>query len=339
MGRRRHHPARRHPPRPTTPSTVSAPQRRNVSRICPLDCASRPASTTVITSAAGWNWWTRARSCPSRNGANRALPSANWRATRSAPWNPRLSPALPRAYHLPDMAQVRNPRHLRAVATRLREARRSPTSTPGRPGVRPRGRPHRRRADRSRRTGRPTIPRDGRRLDRRPACNRSACRLGVRPVRGQIALLQTDDPRPRPVLLQGTRYLVTRTDGRVLVGSDEEDAGFDARPTAGGDRRSAGLRRRTGPVAGGRGPGTLLGGTAARQPRRPALPRPRAGLRESVRGGRPLPRRHPALAGHGSRHDRSAPRPAARRAARRLPPRPAARPAGPDGIPILRRFG
>ena len=61
---------------------------------------------------------------------------------------------------------------------------------------------------------------------------RSACRLGVRPVRGQIALLQTDDARPRPVLLQGKRYLVPRTDGRVLVGSTEEDAGFDARPTA-----------------------------------------------------------------------------------------------------------
>ncbi len=58
------------------------------------------------------------------------------------------------------------------------------------------------------------------------------CRLGIRPVRGQIALLQTDDPQPRPVLLQGARYLVTRPDGRVLVGSTEEDAGFDARPTA-----------------------------------------------------------------------------------------------------------
>src|SRR5205085_9865198 len=55
----------------------------------------------------------------------------------------------------------------------------------------------------------------------------------IRPVRGQIALLNTGTPGVRPVLLQGKRYLVPRADGRVLVGSTEEEAGFDARPTAG----------------------------------------------------------------------------------------------------------
>src|SRR5262249_47633560 len=38
----------------------------------------------------------------------------------------------------------------------------------------------------------------------------------------------------RPLLLAGKRYLVPRQDGRLLIGSTEEDAGFDARPTAGG---------------------------------------------------------------------------------------------------------
>ena len=56
--------------------------------------------------------------------------------------------------------------------------------------------------------------------------------LGVRPVRGQIALLQTDEVRSRPILLMGKRYLVPRGDGLVLVGATEEAAGFDARPTA-----------------------------------------------------------------------------------------------------------
>jgi glycine oxidase len=56
---------------------------------------------------------------------------------------------------------------------------------------------------------------------------------GVRPVRGQIALLNTGVPRLRPILLHGKRYLVPRPDGRVLVGSTEEDAGFNANPTSG----------------------------------------------------------------------------------------------------------
>jgi glycine oxidase len=56
-------------------------------------------------------------------------------------------------------------------------------------------------------------------------------RSGIRPVRGQIALLNTGRPLLRRVLCTGKRYLVPRPDGRVLVGSTEEDAGFDKRTT------------------------------------------------------------------------------------------------------------
>jgi glycine oxidase len=56
----------------------------------------------------------------------------------------------------------------------------------------------------------------------------------IQPVRGQIALLDTGQPGTRPILLQGKRYLVPRPDGLLLAGSTEEEAGFDARPTAGG---------------------------------------------------------------------------------------------------------
>ena len=58
--------------------------------------------------------------------------------------------------------------------------------------------------------------------------------LAIRPVRGQIVLLACPSPPFRHVLWEGERYLVPRDDGRVLVGTTEEDAGFAAEPTAAG---------------------------------------------------------------------------------------------------------
>lgn len=56
-------------------------------------------------------------------------------------------------------------------------------------------------------------------------------RVPIKPIRGQIALLRTNAPLVRRVLMFGARYLVPRPDGRVLVGSTEEDAGFDKHTT------------------------------------------------------------------------------------------------------------
>jgi glycine oxidase len=58
--------------------------------------------------------------------------------------------------------------------------------------------------------------------------------LAIRPIRGQIALLNSGDAWLRRIINEGPRYLVPRGDGRVLVGSTEEEAGFDCRTTAGG---------------------------------------------------------------------------------------------------------
>jgi glycine oxidase len=58
------------------------------------------------------------------------------------------------------------------------------------------------------------------------------CSLGIRPVRGQIALLNTRWPVVWKILEVGKRYIVPRGDGRVLIGSTEEDAGFDKHTTA-----------------------------------------------------------------------------------------------------------
>jgi glycine oxidase len=54
------------------------------------------------------------------------------------------------------------------------------------------------------------------------------------PVRGQIALLSLKAPLFRHVIECGRRYLVPRPDGRVLIGSTQEYAGFDKRNTAAG---------------------------------------------------------------------------------------------------------
>ena len=50
---------------------------------------------------------------------------------------------------------------------------------------------------------------------------------GVDPVRGQMLLYRTDKPLLNRVVICGKRYLVPRSDGRLLVGSTEEpEAGF-----------------------------------------------------------------------------------------------------------------
>jgi glycine oxidase len=135
------------------------------------------------------------------------------------------------AYHIPQMAQVRNPRHLKAVLAACQAL-----------GVRLR-------------VGCPVhgFERTGAKIAAvRTALGRIvaerfliaagawsdavstelAWRPGIRPVRGQIALL---NPSMRPIqriLMWGSRYIVPRKDGLVLVGSTEEDAGFDKRTTA-----------------------------------------------------------------------------------------------------------
>jgi glycine oxidase len=146
---------------------------------------------------------------------------------------PGLGPGPTRGYHLPDMAQVRNPRHLKALQAAC--ARRGVGLRPGwgaRALVRGPGRVEAVEGDRERLTA-------GRYLLAAGAWTEALLaqvgwRVGIRPVRGQIALLETSPDHPRHILLVGKRYLVPRGDGRVLVGSTEEEAGFEARPTAGG---------------------------------------------------------------------------------------------------------
>ena len=59
-------------------------------------------------------------------------------------------------------------------------------------------------------------------------------RLPLKPIRGQIVLYKTRSGLVRHVIEIGKEYLVPREDGLVLVGSTEEDVGFDKSNTAGG---------------------------------------------------------------------------------------------------------
>ncbi len=66
----------------------------------------------------------------------------------------------------------------------------------------------------------------------RPLLMRLGATVPLKPIRGQIALLNTGAPLLRRVVNEGKMYLVPRADGRVLVGSTEEDVGFVKRNTA-----------------------------------------------------------------------------------------------------------
>jgi glycine oxidase len=144
---------------------------------------------------------------------------------------PALATGLGPANYLPEMAQVRNPRHMKALlagcallGVRLR------------PGCPVHGLEHRG----PRITALQTVAAN---LEAEQFLLAAGAwtdallaplgwQLGIRPVRGQIALLRTSAPLVRRILLWGSRYLVPRPEGRVLVGSTEEDAGFSKDTTA-----------------------------------------------------------------------------------------------------------
>ncbi|MCC7383622.1 MAG: glycine oxidase ThiO [Deltaproteobacteria bacterium] len=63
----------------------------------------------------------------------------------------------------------------------------------------------------------------------------------VRPVRGQIAVLDTRPPLLERVVFSEKGYLVPRPDGRILAGSTMEEAGFEKAVTAEGLRHLMGL--------------------------------------------------------------------------------------------------
>lgn len=58
--------------------------------------------------------------------------------------------------------------------------------------------------------------------------------IPVRPVRGQLVAIETAGTPIKSVVFSNLGYLVGKAEGETYVGSTEEEAGFDSRPTAAG---------------------------------------------------------------------------------------------------------
>ena len=143
---------------------------------------------------------------------------------------PALNPELRVAYFLPDRAQVRNPRHVRALAGAV--ARRGGRLRPGLAATGFRVESGRLTAVL---TAEGPLPSRAAVVAAGPWSAALLAGAGVRvetpPIKGQIVLLKCDRPVLTRIVERGKNYLVPRDDGRVLVGATEEDAGFDTRST------------------------------------------------------------------------------------------------------------
>jgi glycine oxidase len=143
---------------------------------------------------------------------------------------PALSPELRAVYFLPDRAQVRSPWLLRALMTAVYQRGGHLTMWQEASGFR---------IDDRRVTAVETSKGDlkcGTVVVAAGAWSGSLlAAIGVHaptpPLKGQIVLLRGKRALIRRVVELGNNYLVPRDDGRVLVGSTEEDAGFDTLAT------------------------------------------------------------------------------------------------------------
>lgn len=143
---------------------------------------------------------------------------------------PALASGLGAATFLPDMAQVRNPRHLQALSAACRKLGVEIRTGCEVVGWQRQG---------SRIVGLETA--QGRMLADRFLLSAGAwsetllkplgLSIGIAPVRGQILLLHPERRLFQRMLLWGARYLVPREEGRVLVGSTEEHVGFEKATT------------------------------------------------------------------------------------------------------------
>lgn len=147
---------------------------------------------------------------------------------------PALAAHLGPALFLPAMAQLRNPRHMQALRAAclatgkvtLRE------ETPAHGFVVEGRRVKGAQLGSEVLTGERVLIAAGAWTDR--LLTPLGVRLKIEPVRGQIALLNPGRMLFQRILLWGSRYLVPRLDGRVLIGATEEHTGFEKTTTAAG---------------------------------------------------------------------------------------------------------
>lgn len=143
---------------------------------------------------------------------------------------PNLSPVLPGGVYFPGIAQIRNPWHLKALieACRIKGVNllpHSPCDSIERLGERitgiltPNGTIRAEKFVIAAGTWTTGLLAD---LGWQPA---------MKPIKGQIVLLHPAQQVLKHILLVSHQYLVPRQDGRVLIGSTEEDVGYDKNTT------------------------------------------------------------------------------------------------------------
>lgn len=146
---------------------------------------------------------------------------------------PFLSARVHAAFYMPEMCQIRNPRHLKALLMVC--ANKGVQFFPGTPvtGFE---------IDGSQITGIRTssgIQRAGQTIIAGGAwspeiMNGLGIQCKVDPVQGQIVLLSLNQLPFTQIIECGSRYLVPRSDGKILIGSTERNVGFNKENTAEG---------------------------------------------------------------------------------------------------------
>lgn len=144
---------------------------------------------------------------------------------------PNLNREITQAIHLPQMCQVRNPRHLKALVVACLVRGVVLTAGAAVTGFERQG---------SRISATQTVT-GSVQADQFVVCGgawsqsilaAANCPVEIEPVRGQIVLLEELKKPIRRIIEVGTRYLVPRADGKILIGSTEEWTGFDKGNTA-----------------------------------------------------------------------------------------------------------
>lgn len=152
-----------------------------------------------------------------------------------AAFEPCLSSSIRSAYFLPGRAQVRNPRHLRALASAC--FRRGVALHPHRVvlGFRTSGdRVVSVRTQAGELAASLVVVAAG--AWSSSLLEETGLSVPTPPVKGQIVLLKREPGFLRRIVEHGRHYLVPRDDGQILVGATEENTGFDHVPTADGTR-------------------------------------------------------------------------------------------------------
>jgi glycine oxidase len=165
---------------------------------------------------------------------------------------PNLALTFPGAIYFPGVAQIRNPRHLQALiaaaeAKNVQLLPQTPCQAIERDGER----------IKAVRTSQGLLTAGKYVMAAGTWTTGLLAELGwqpaVKPIRGQIVLLNSEPFSDQGrlilehILLMGHQYLVPRRDGRILIGSTEEDVGFDKSTTESAKESLRDLAARTVP--------------------------------------------------------------------------------------------